>query len=281
MSWLSVCSEEQKRRTTGGGALSFRGAMATRRRACACPPCDGGESPTLLPTGPLESQLLGFLLHRPQSCSSETIIDSSFPMESTPTMPAVNHAIEVHLRSQAAAADRKARQQLEAAIEETKRREASEVEVDKLHHENRQLQSEISHLKAKLHDEQRARAGAARVGKDLLSDLEQYKKQRDYWQDQAQRAIGARDTALTTAIALRDCLRSPTHSSVDSSVETVALLRAQLIQCRSRKEQHKQRAISETNRADSLQLRCDTLEREVSALRHEVAALASPARGSV
>lgn len=195
------------------------------------------------------------------------------PSEPSPPTPYTDRVILEHLRSQVAAADRKAQQQWEAALEEAKRRERSEEEVEKLHRENTRLVNEISSLRTKLLDEQRARAGAARVGKNLMADLEQCKKHRDHWQEQCQRAVGSRDTALTTAMALRDCLRSPTLGS-DASAEAVALLRAQLIQCRSRKEQHKQRALSEGNRADSLQLRCDTLEREVAALRREVAAVA-------
>ena len=215
----------------------------------------------------------GRLSHRAASHEYECLPrNMASPLEppSTPGVtPYTDRVIVEHLRAQAAAADRKVLQQMEAVLEEGKRRERSEEEVEKLRRENTHLLSEIASLKTKLHDEQRARTGATRVGKNLIADLEQCKKQRDYWQEQCQRAVGARDTALTTAIALRDCLRSPTLGG-DASSEAVALLRAQLIQCRSRKEQHKQRALSEGNRADSLQLRCDTLEREVAALRREV-----------
>lgn len=164
-----------------------------------------------------------------------------------------------HLRAQANAADTKARVQQEAAVEESKRREAMEKELKQAHADNVRLLMEMRKVKERVHDaERRDRT------KDLQAEVDFLRKQRDYWHANCQKALAARDAAVTSAMALRESLLDAPPG--EASGQAVTLWRAQLIQCRSRKEAHKQRAAAEANRADSLQLRCDALERELNAL---------------
>ena len=184
-------------------------------------------------------------------------------------VPAVDRVLAEHLRHQASAAQEKARQHWETSQEQTKARLEVEAELELQREENKRLKDEVRRLKERHHEEQRRGIASANKLKDIEAERDQLSKQRDHWHNGCARALTARDAAVGAAVALRDALRdAPGHESG----ETAALLRAQLIACRDRKNAHKSRANEQQNRADSEHLRVEALEKDVAALQMAVAA---------
>ena len=186
-------------------------------------------------------------------------------------LPAVDRVVSEHYSQLASSAQDKARQHWETAQEQTKLRLEAEAELEMERDANKKLRDELVRIKQRHREEQRAASQLLHKVKDLQSEVERLTKERDHWHHGCQRAATARDAAVGAACALRDALRdAPGHESG----ETAALLRAQLIACRSRKNEHKQRANQLQNRADSEHLRVEALEREVAVLQEAAAAAA-------
>ena len=185
--------------------------------------------------------------------------------------PASDRVVTEHYSQLATRAQESARANWETAQEQTKLRLEAEAELELEREANKKLRDELVRLKVRLRDEQRVASQLSHKVKDLQAEVERTTKERDHWHSGCQRAVTARDAAVGAAVALRNALRdAPGHENG----ETATLLRAQLIACRNRKNEHKQRASECQNRAESEHLRVEALEKEVAALQMAVAARA-------
>ena len=148
----------------------------------------------------------------------------------TSLSPAVDRVLTDALKVQVSRAEARADAQSTIVSEQRSRYSQLYADLEAERDVTAKLREEIVRLRTRQHDEEYKNSGWQRQLKEAQAEASTLRKERDHWQEMAQNALMARDTALRAAVALREMLRDAPGYTEDAAM---ALHRTQVLELSS------------------------------------------------